>query len=252
MGISWGRREDPDHQRHGGRRRHFALGPGERGQARLRGRPPAVHGGDQRDRPGRVRRRRDRGRGDGLPRRRRRPLVQLADPRPAGRAHRVRRADPLDRVHAVPGGRLRRRAVRRPARTRGRRSRRAQPHRQLDQLARAALQRHRRRRGRHQRRAVRHVGLPGRARHRRRCRLPGSDRAARQRASDARGQDRPRPLLRPPPLPRDRPHPARAGGRRARSATCRAPRSTTPERRAPSPWSWPRPTTPTPTATAPA
>ena len=98
--------------------------------------------------------------------------------------------------------RLRRRAVRRPARARRRRPRRAQPHRQLDQLARAALQRTRRRRGRHQRRAVRHVGLPGRARHRRRRRLRGSDRAARHRAAHARGQDRARPLQRPPPLPR--------------------------------------------------
>ena len=138
-----GRREGPDHQRHGGRRRDFALGPGERGQARLRGGPPALHGGDQRDGPRRVRRRSHRGRGDGLPRRGRRPLVQLADPRPARRALRVRGADPLDRVHADARGRLRRRAARRPARARGRRARRALAHRQLDELARAALQRHR-------------------------------------------------------------------------------------------------------------
>ena len=143
MGISWGRREGPDHQRHGGRRRHLPVGSGQCRQARLRGGPAALHRGDQRDRPGRVRGRRDRGRGDGLPRRGRRPLVQLADPRRARRALRVRRADALDRVHGDARGRLRRRAVRRPARAGRRRPRRAQPHRQLDQLARAALQRRR-------------------------------------------------------------------------------------------------------------
>ena len=70
------------------------------------------------------------------------------------------------------------------------------------------------RRGRHQRRAVRHVGLPGRARHRRRRRVRRSDRAARHEPAHARGQDRARPLQRPPPLPRDRLHAARAGSAR--------------------------------------
>ena len=77
----------------------------------------------------------------------------------------------LDRVHRDARAGLRRRAVRRPARPRGRRARRALAHGQLDQVAQPALQRHARRRGRHQRRAVRHLGHAGRARHRRRRRL---------------------------------------------------------------------------------
>ena len=158
---------------------HLALGAGERGQARLRGGPAALHRGDQRDRARRVRGRRERGRGDGLPRRGRRLVVQLADPRRARRALRVRRADALDRVHGDARAGLRRRALRRPARPRGRRARRALAHRQLDQLAQPALQRDARRRGRHQRRAVRDLGHAGRARHRRRRRLRRGERAAR-------------------------------------------------------------------------
>ena len=72
-----------------------------------------------------------------------------------------------------------------------------------------------RRRGRHQRRAVRDVGLPGRARHRRRRRVRGGGRVARRRPAHAGGQDRARPFQRPPPLPRGRPRAARAGGARS-------------------------------------
>ena len=167
-------------------------------------------------------------------------------------ALRVRRAARVDRVHRDARAGLRRRAVRRPARPRGRRARRALAHGQLDPLAQPALQRHARRRGRHQRRAVRHLGHAGRARHRRRRRLRRVGRAARPGPEDARGQARPRPLQRPPPLPR---HGARAArGRRPRRAraTSRAPRSTTPGRPARSRSSSRPQITPTSTATAPA
>ena len=253
MGISCGRREGPDHQRHGGRRRHLALGPGERGQARLRGRPAALHRGDQRDRPGRVRRRRDRGRGDGLPRRGRRPLVQLADPRPLDARMRVRRADPLDRVHAIPRGRLRRRAVRRPARAAPAPTAAcsATPSARPAGTSCASTAR-----------AVGEVGINAALCGTWGCPVAlvtGDDVVCAEATellgdgpAHARGQDRARPLQRPPPLPRDRPHAARAGGARGAQRPAAAPRSTTPGRRAPSPWSWPRPTTPTPIATAPA
>ena len=152
--------------RHGGRRGDLALGAGDGRRVRLRRGAAAVHRRDQRRRARRVRGRGERGRGDGLPRRRRRLVVQLADPGCARHALRVRRADALDRVHGAARAGLRRGAVRRPARPRGIEGRGALAHGQLDQVARPALQRHARRRGRHQRRAVRDLGHAGGARHR--------------------------------------------------------------------------------------
>ena len=73
--------EGPRDRRHGGRRRHLPLESGRRGRRGLRGGPGPLHGGDERGRARRVRRRGDRGRADGLPRRGRRPLVLLARPR---------------------------------------------------------------------------------------------------------------------------------------------------------------------------
>ena len=71
----------------------------------------------------------------------------------------------------LEGGR-RRRALRRHARDGRHARRRARAHGQRLVLVAAALQRRRGGRDRDQRRALRHVGLPGRARHRRRGRLP--------------------------------------------------------------------------------
>ena len=85
---------------------------------------------------------RRRGRGDGLPRRRRRLLVQLAARRGARRALRVRGPERVDRVHRAVRAGLRRGADDRHARDGGRRARRDVPHRQQHRLARAALQRH--------------------------------------------------------------------------------------------------------------
>src|SRR5689334_21395991 len=78
-------------ERHGGRRRHHELERSRRGRPALRGGPHPLHGGDQRGRPRRPGRRGDRGRRHGLPRRRRRAVVQLASARPARRRLRVRR-----------------------------------------------------------------------------------------------------------------------------------------------------------------
>ena len=191
-----------------------ALGPGERGPHRLRGGPAALHRGAQRGRPRRVRGRRERGRGDGLPRRGRRLVVQLADPGGARRALRVRRTDTLDRVHGDARERLRRRAVRRPARARRQpstacsRTRSARP----TGTTCASTARSWARSG-----STPRCAGPG-ARPSRSS--PATTSSARRRAScsaracDTGGQAGPRPLLGPPPLPRARPRAAR-GRRRA-------------------------------------
>ena len=207
----------PDHQRHGGRRRDLALGSGERRRARLRGGPPPLHGGDQRDGPRRVRRRRDRGRGDGLPRRGRRALVQLADPRRAGRALRVRRADALDRVHGDARGAAatpRCSSASTPARAPSAACSRTRSARRAGTSCASTA------------RVVGEVGINAALCGTWGCPVAlvtGDDvvcaeatRAARPRAADARGQDGARPLQRPPPLPRSRPRAPR--GRRPRGA----------------------------------
>ena len=161
--------------------------------------------------------RRDRRRGDGLPRRGRRPLVQ--QPRSPtcstrGPSSWCRRAGPStpassSRAATPPCSSA---STRWPAPS----AACSRTPCQLDELARAVLQRRRGRRGRHQRRAVRHLGHARRARHRRRRGLRGVGGAARPRAADARGQDRARPLQRPPPSPP--PAPARRSSRRRRAA----------------------------------
>ena len=98
----------------------------------------------------------------------------------------------------VPRGRCRRRALRRHARDGRHARRRARAHGQRLVVVAAALQRRRGGRDRHQRRALRRVGLSGRARHRRRGRLPRRPAAARRRAHDRGGQEGPRPLQRAP------------------------------------------------------
>ena len=145
-------------QRHGGRGRDRQVGADDRRRPDVRGGPAALHRGDQRRRPRRARRRRDRGRRHGLPRRRRGVELQLADPRAARPGLRVRRPGALDRVHRVPRAGLRRGALRRHARDGRRRARRDEPHRLRPALAEPVVQRDARRRDRHQRGALRHTG----------------------------------------------------------------------------------------------
>ena len=156
------------HQRHGRRRgdRQVAAGGGRRGD--VRGGPPALHRRDQRGRARREGRRSDRDRRHGLPRRGRGVDLQLAHPRRARSGLRVRRAGRVDRVHRVPRGGVRRRALRRDARACGHVERRHEPHDLGARLPEPVVQRHARRRDRDQRGALRELGLPGSPRDRRR------------------------------------------------------------------------------------
>ena len=117
-----------------------------------------------------------------------RMVVQLTDPRAPRRGLRLRRPGRVDGVHGLPGGRRRRRAVRRHACDGGHAHRRHEPHRVRPGMAEPLVQRRARRGNRHQRGSVRRLGLPGAARDGGRGSVRRGTRAPRPGARDGAGQ----------------------------------------------------------------